>query len=84
MDRVSASIAPGTEGSRVTKMRWLADELEDYDDGSQPYKEGTMYICRNCAVEMTRRRSLCARCHKAQRRKQYHACRDAERQMEEE
>ena len=53
-------------------MRWLADELNEADiDSTLPYKEGNVYICRNCACDITRRQSLCSLCRKAKRREQY-------------
>lgn len=79
MAQVSASIALGTEGSRVTEMRWLADELDDFDDGFQPYKEGNVYICRNCAIEMTQRQALCGWCRRNTRRGQNAEVHRAER-----
>lgn len=41
-------------------MRWFEDDLDD--DGTKPYKENGVYICRNCACTMNRKRSLCPRC----------------------
>lgn len=52
-------------------MRWLHDELGD-PDGLKPYKEGDVWLCRNCAAEMPKRRTLCGPCiatRKRQRRR---------------
>ncbi len=44
-------------------MRWLADELNEADvEGSGPYKEGNVYICRNCAIEMAKCQAFCGWC----------------------
>lgn len=42
--------------------RWLEDELND--DEARPYREGNVYICRNCACEMKKRHVLCLSCKK--------------------
>jgi len=70
-------------------MRWLADELNEADvNGDHPYLEGNVYICRNCATEMSQRKSLCVSCARAKRRETYHnrcrADRHAEQIAEEE
>lgn len=41
-------------------MRWFEDDFDD--DGTKPYLENGVYICRNCACTMNRKRSLCPRC----------------------
>ncbi len=69
-------------------MRWLADELNEADvNGDRPYREGDVYICRNCATEMNGRQSLCGPCAKARLREQYRArclAEDRARQIAEE
>jgi len=42
-------------------IRWLEDDLDDIG-GTQPYKEGETYICRNCAAELPGRGSFCRAC----------------------
>lgn len=48
-------------------MRWLVDEIDDNED--RPYREGNMYLCRNCGVQMSRRRALCRWCWNDKRRR---------------
>lgn len=43
-------------------MRWFEDDLDD--DGTKPYREGNVYVCRSCACSMKRKQSLCGRCHR--------------------
>lgn len=49
----------------VGTMRWFEEDLED--DGTCPYREGSAYICRNCASEMRRKGTLCKTCRRRNR-----------------
>lgn len=55
-------------------MRWLVDELDDLEMDSEdhlPYREGQVYICRNCAANMgKRRRSFCGQCKQAKQKQE--------------
>jgi len=42
-------------------MRLMYDDLDD-PHGNQPYKEGDVYICRNCARELEFRAAYCYSC----------------------
>lgn len=44
--------------------RSIVFEDDFNDDGTQPYREGNEYICRNCAVSMRGRTPLCRDCRK--------------------
>lgn len=55
-------------------MRWLEDDLND--DSTTPYREGKVYICRNCACQIDRKLPLCRRCLKLRNMQEVEAATD--------